>query len=252
MEAEKVHQEKNDRTLQLVRGGTAQFVDNRPLSLFRQITQRKENTLDRSGVTLKNVWGYSTDGMHQHRGTSSEIIQRLKLKRSSSGREIDLTGISKIESREASRGVYVKNGHVYKVFGESKPAEDEYNKTAEVNVNFGVPIADPINWYPATTDDTPIKTVGVFESTELKGRFFQLSKGTVLENYVDRLTDNIKLDWGLRALKAARDAKLSDPQGFLEASGMHPIIFIDIHSASTPHPTIVDLIESIERKLRGQ
>ncbi|WP_287049068.1 hypothetical protein [Culturomica sp.] len=252
MEAEKVHQEKNNHTPQLVRGGTAQFVDNRPLSLLSQITQRKENTLDQSGVILKNVWGCFMDKVHQKGGASSEIIQRLKLKRSSSGREIDFTGISEVKSREASRGIYIKAGRVYKIFGKTDAAQKEYNETANVNSSFGVPIADPIDYYPATIDDTPGEKVGVFESTELKGKFFQLSKGGELGSYVGKLTDKVELDWVLRDLVAARNAKLSDPQGFLEDTGLHPIIFIDINTASNPHPTIVSLIKSIEQKLSVQ
>ena len=242
--------ENNDRTPQLVRGGTAQFVDNRPLSLLSQITQRKENTLDQSGVILKNVWGCFMDKVHQKGGASSEIIQRLKLKRSSSREVIDFTGISKVKSREASRGIYIKAGRVYKIFGKTATAQKEYNETTNVNSNFKVPIAAPVDYYPATIVDTPGKEVGVFESTELKGEFFQLSKGGKLKSYVGGLTDETKLNLGLIALVAARDAKLSDPQGFLEDTGS--IIFIDIHTASTPHPTIVALIESIEQKLSVQ
>lgn len=45
MEAEKVHQEKNDRTPQLVRGGTAQFVDNRiGMQMQRKLKMEIQNS----------------------------------------------------------------------------------------------------------------------------------------------------------------------------------------------------------------
>lgn len=52
MEAEKVHQEKNDRTPQLVRGGTAQFVDNRPsLLMQRAHSKRRKDSMQREYIT---------------------------------------------------------------------------------------------------------------------------------------------------------------------------------------------------------
>ena len=94
MEAEKVHQEKNDRTPQLVRGGTAQFVDNRPLSfalpLFGipiqcadkeeelqmetdQTVQKKPNNTglpDTLKNGIENLSGFSMDNVHVHYNSS--------------------------------------------------------------------------------------------------------------------------------------------------------------------------------------
>lgn len=94
MEAEKVHQEKNNRTPQLVRGGTAQFVDNRPLSfalpLFGipiqcadkeeelqmetdQTVQKKPNNTglpDTLKNGIENLSGFSMDNVHVHYNSS--------------------------------------------------------------------------------------------------------------------------------------------------------------------------------------
>ncbi len=180
-------------------------------------------------------------------GQGPQVIQLLRL-RTAKGKDLDFSEDKKIESREASHGVYIKGGRVYKVFGNKAAAEKEYKETTKASVDYGVPIAEPVDCYAATIEGGS-KEAGVFESAEIRGKFFQLSKGPALEKRVREIEDATQLNWLLRRLKAARDAKLSDPQGFIVDDTIVPIIFIDIHMGTSAHVAIIDLVDEAEAKL---
>lgn len=81
-----------------------------------------------------------------------EPLQLLKLVKTS-GSEINLDDATKVTSREASLGVYITGKQVYKVFGSRTKAEGEFQTTADVDVDYGVPIATPIDWFEANLVD---------------------------------------------------------------------------------------------------
>lgn len=176
-------------------------------------------------------------------------LQLLKLVKTS-GSEINLDDATQATSREASLGVYITGKKVYKVFGSRTKAEGEFQATADVDVDYGVPIATPIDWFEADlVDNSSTKRGYVFEANKVSGTFFQLSKNTALQKFVEETDDMTALSWALRGLKAAKEAQLTDPQGFIDPNELHPITFIDIHTGSSPHVVIMELIETAKSRL---
>lgn len=187
----------------------------------------------------ENSLNYSTN-------PSQKISQRIIIQNSINQTTTDLNEDNKLKSREASYGVYIQGERVYKIFGKMDQAQKEFDQTAAAEVDHGVPVATPISIYKALL---PNQKVGyVFEAAKQNGRFFQLSKNSVLQSFIEESNNPITLNWILRALNAAIAAGINDPQGFINGENMHPIVFIDIHTGS-PNGSLMDLSTIVEKKL---
>lgn len=180
------------------------------------------------------------------------IIQRDSL-RVNADRTIDLDGANHIASREATYGVYLTDSMVYKVFGSYETANNEYTETIESDV----PVASTVKAFRATLkrDGQPDKAVGVLQTSRITGMFFQMSKN----GHEKRLRDAIMQEGDAStallkrcrsALKAALDARLSDPQGFFDFSAGRPITFIDVHTGAGPNISLQSIYDDIQAKLQ--
>jgi hypothetical protein len=155
-----------------------------------------------------------------------------------------------VRSREAP--VYiVDNAFVYKAYSDRKIA-DELEAQLRAASDAGVPV--PKWWYyPATLvqDGKRDQRVWVIKSRFVTGTTFYAAKGggpAVFRNAVNELTDVSVLRKMLNGLNAAKDYKLSDPQGIVNATGVY---FFDIHSHKGNTGMAVDtLIESVTARMK--
>jgi hypothetical protein len=147
-----------------------------------------------------------------------------------SNNSIDLNQGKKLTSREAEE-VYIVNNKVYKIFSSKAPALQQFLSSAQID-RMGVPIPENYKCYEAKINQKP---VWVFESQQLVGRFFQISKTKKgIEKSIRKIDDQKKLFRIYCILMRAYNTGLTDPQGFFNENWESPIKFIDIHTRTSP------------------
>lgn len=174
---------------------------------------------------------------------SKQVSQFLDLWRNRlNQQEINLDRAEKRTSREASHGVYLLDQKVYKVYtSPSGPEQAIHN--GGVADSVGIPVPE-LKMFEAMLGENPQSShkVYVLQMSRVAGRFFQLSKTEgVLSAAILGLEDWGKCVKMARILKAAGDAGLTDPQGFVSPNAANPICFIDIHFGGTPNGRLIDM-----------
>jgi hypothetical protein len=162
---------------------------------------------------------------------------------------VDFTGGKKLSSREASC-VYLKNFDAYKLFTRKDQAQAAYSN-AQMAKNADLPIVrdmKPAYQARLVREDGTENEVWVLQSERHIGEFFQLSK----PGQVKTLAQTIRASrpgvraGAIRAFQAARDHRITDPQGFLDPTLGMPIRFFDIHTGTTPAPQIEEILDLLK------
>ncbi|MCW7548007.1 hypothetical protein OO184_08665 [Photorhabdus sp. APURE] len=184
-------------------------------------------------------------------------MAEIKLK---NGKVIALDEAEKVNSREAKGGyLYMLDNIVYKPMNLGTSVEHCFRNA---DINYGLPNVyldvfnaifsfQTANGMTRSEEATFIKMKRI-DMSNSNNRFFQISHGgeANLRNFINRESDKERLKRILRALCAARESKLKDPQGFYLSRGSDPILFCDIHCGSTPPPEIEGLIEHTKGRMK--
>jgi hypothetical protein len=165
------------------------------------------------------------------------------------GQTITFQATDRRDSREAEC-VYLKNFTAYKIFTSKQQATTATNN-AKAARTAGVSAVGYVRQYEAVWEvDGQTKNVHVLETERCIGTFFQLAK----PGHVGRIVSEIKraaeaqpelIKKAIRGFEAAIEHKITDPQGFLDATQGMPIKFLDIHVGSTPAPQLQDVVDGL-------
>ncbi|MDB6368759.1 MULTISPECIES: hypothetical protein [Photorhabdus] len=183
-------------------------------------------------------------------------MAEIKLK---NGKIISLDEAERVRSREAKGGyLYMLNNIVYKPMNLGSSVEHCFRNA---DVNYGLPnvyldVFDATFSFQTANGMTRSEEATFIKMKRIDMRnnhFFQISHGgeANLRNFINIESDKERLKRILRALCAARESKLRDPQGFYLSRGSDPILFCDIHCGSTPPPEIEGLIEHTKRRMEA-
>ncbi|MBS9437004.1 hypothetical protein EAE91_07395 [Photorhabdus noenieputensis] len=178
------------------------------------------------------------------------------------GEIINLTEAETRNSREAKGGyVYMLDNIAYKpmnlnnsIKGVFKNCDRSYGLPSVYLDVFNAKFSfQGSNGIDRNEDATIIKMKRIDTSNNSGNHFFQISHGgrANLENFINNEGDEERLKRILRALCAARESNLKDPQGFYSSRGSNPILFCDIHCGTTPSLEIEELIEYTQNRMKN-
>ncbi len=156
--------------------------------------------------------------------------------------EITLDTVERRNSREAAGGVYVFENHVYKIYTSPNGPENAM-KNAIIADYYGLP-TPTLKTFEAMLGETPQTSTKVYvlQMAKLEGRFFQVSKSIgVLSTAISKHNDWQTCIKIARIFKAAGEAGLTDPQGFIAPDSANPLCFIDLHFGTAPNGQLIDM-----------
>ena len=160
---------------------------------------------------------------------------------------VDFTHGKKLVSREAL-WVYLNNFDAYKLFRFQDQAQQAY-QAALLAKNAGLPIARETKaaYKAIFVEEGGTRTeVWVLQSERHIGEFFQLSKQGQINILVQKIKASRQPEVrkrAIRAFQAAKDHKITDPQGFFDSTLGMPIRFFDVHTGAAAAPQIQNILD---------
>ena len=169
------------------------------------------------------------------------------------GNVIELDAGNSIVSREAI-GMYRKDTKIYKIYNNNDGARRLEEQWVTADRDWGLPTPNIRFFHASYRDDVrPLpRDAKVLEMKAVDTtNFFQMSHGgeARLRGWITPLRDKEVLKRIKRALTAAKNCGIMDPQGFYLAGNSNPIQFIDIHTRAEQNNDFDVLIELVEGML---
>jgi len=179
--------------------------------------------------------------------------QRFKIE---GGETVNLATYEVKASREAEV-VFVGTNDVYKMFSNQAAADAAAKRSSDVDVP--TPKVKVKKGQLENYENKPAlnnKDLWALVQNRAPGTFFQMSKSghvKILTNAIVAASETTQTR-ALRSLKAAYEAKVTDPQGFFDfpESNTTPIQFIDVHTGAAGDGNLNTVIANVEKHMAEQ